>query len=82
MVYLGSLLAFGNVLIASLLRNELNINRHDHWWVILVLVQILVGCCVTLFLLNRSIVIDGKTAEVRLDLVCRSVPFLRFTAFS
>ena len=33
-VYLGSLLAFGNVLIASLLRNELNINRHEHWWVI------------------------------------------------
>ena len=84
------MLAFGNVLIASLLRNELNINRHDHWWVILVLVQILVGCCVTLFLLNRSIVIDGNTAEVRLGLprlgwlnqlpwlqglVCRSVPF-------
>ena len=57
---------------------------------ILLLVQILVGCCVTLFLLNRSIVIDGNTAEVRLglprfgrfnqlprlrELVCRSVPF-------
>ena len=89
-VYLGSLLAFGNVLIASLLRNELNINRHEHWWVIQLLAQILVGCCVTLFLLNRSIVIDGNTAEVRLGLprlgwlnrlpwlqglVCRSVPF-------
>ena len=89
-VYLGSLLAFGNVLIASLLRNELNINRHEHWWVIQLLAQILVGCCVTLFLLNRAIVIDGNTAEVRLglprlgwlnqlpwlrELVCHSVPF-------
>ena len=57
---------------------------------ILLLVQILVGCCVTLFLLNRSIVIDGNTAEVRLGLprfgrfnqlrwlqglVCLAVPF-------
>ena len=96
-VYLGSLLAFGNVLIASLLRNELNINRHEHWWVIQLLAQILVGCCVTLFLLNRSIVIDGNTAEVRLGLPgwggsigchgCKAwsaVPclLLRFTAFS
>ena len=89
-VYLGSLLVFGNLLIMSLLRNELTITRHEHWWVILVLGQILLGCCVTLFLLNRSIVIDGNTAVVRLGLprlawlnqlpwlqglVCRSVPF-------
>ena len=66
LVYLGSLLAFGNALKMSLLRNELNINRYEHWWMILLLVQTLVGCCVTLFLLNRSIVIDGNTAEVHI----------------
>ena len=33
LVYLGSLLAFGNALKMSLLRNELNINRYEHWWI-------------------------------------------------
>ena len=84
------MLAFGNVLIASLLRYELTVNRHEHWWVILLFVQSVVGSCVTLFLLNRSIVIDGNTEEVRIGLprlgwlnplpwlqglVCRSVSF-------
>jgi hypothetical protein len=62
-VYFGSLLAFGNALMMSLLRNELNINGYEHWWVIQLMVQILVGCCVTLFLLNRSIVIDENSEE-------------------
>ena len=81
---------FGNVLVVSLLRDELNINRPDEWWVISALVQILVGCVIALVLLNRSIVIDGKAAQVRLglpklkwlnqfpwlqQLLCRSVPF-------
>ena len=68
LVYLLSLLVFGNALIVSLLRDELNINRPDEWWVISALVQILVGCGVTLVLLNRSIVVDGNAAEVRLGL--------------
>ena len=90
LVHLLALLVFGNMLIVSLLRDELNINRPDEWWVISLLVQILVGCGVTLVLLNRSIVVDGKAAQVRLglprlkwlipfpwlqQLLCRSVPF-------
>ena len=90
LVHLVSLLVFGNALIVSLLRDELNINRPDEWWVISMLVQILVGCGVTLVLLNRSIVVDANAAEVRLGLprlgwlnqfpwlrklLCRSLPF-------
>ena len=56
---------FGNILVVSLLRDELNINRPDEWWVISALVQILVGCVIALVLLNRSIVVDGKAAQVR-----------------
>ena len=84
------MLFFGNTLIVSLLRNELNIDRHDEWWVISALVQILVGYGVTLILLNRSFIVDGNAAQVRLGLprlewlnqfprlqklLCRSVPF-------
>ena len=68
LVYLLSLLVFGNALIVSLLRNELNINRPDEWWVISALLQILVGCGVTLVLLNRSIIVDGNASQVRLGL--------------
>ena len=90
LVHLLALLVFANMLIVSLLRDELNINRPDEWWVISALVQILVGCGVTLVLLNRSIVADGNAAQVRLGLprlkwlnqfpwlqklLCRSVPF-------
>ena len=90
LVHLLASLVFGNMLIFSLLRGELNINRPDEWWVISALLQILVGCGVTLILLNRSIVVDGNAAEVRLGLprltwlnkvpwlqtlLCRSVPF-------
>ena len=90
LVHLLALLVFGNMLIVSLLRDELNINRPDEWWVISALVQILVGCGVTLVLLNRSIVVDGNAAQVRLGLprlkwlnqfpwlqklLCRSVSF-------
>ena len=90
LVHFLALLVFGNMLIVSLLRDELNINRPDEWWVISALVQILVGCGVTLVLLNRSIVVDANAAEVRLGLprlgwlnrfpwlrklFCRSVPF-------
>ena len=89
-VYLVSVLVFGNMLIVSLLRHELSIRNFEHWWVIQLLVQIVLGCCVTLFLLNRAVVIDGGAQEVRLglpslrwlnqlpwlrELVCRSVPF-------
>ena len=63
-----SLLVFGNALIVSLRCGELNINRPDEWWAISMLVQILVGCGVTLVLLNRSIVVDANAAEVRLGL--------------
>ena len=62
LVHLLSLLFFANTLIVSFLRNELNIDRHDEWWVISALVQILVGCGVTLILLNRSIIVDGDAA--------------------
>ena len=90
LVHLLALLVFGNALIASLLRDELNINRPNEWWVISALSQILVGCCVTLVLLNRSVIVDGNAAQVRLGLpslkwlnqfpwlrrlLCRSVPF-------
>lgn len=68
LVHLLALLVFGNMLIVSLLRDELNINRPDEWWVISALLQILVGCGVTLILLNRSIVVDGNAAQVRLGL--------------
>ena len=89
-VHLLSLLVFGNALIVSLLRDELNINRPDEWWVISALVQILVGCGVTLVQLDRSIVVDRNAAQVRLGLprlkwlnqftwlqklLCRSVSF-------
>ncbi len=66
LVYLGSLLVFGTVLIASLLRNELHSNRQENWLVILLFIRVLLGSCVTFFLLNRSIVIDGNTAEVHI----------------
>jgi hypothetical protein len=90
LVHLLSLLFFGNTLIVSLLPNELNIDRHDEWWVISALVQILLGYGVTLILLNRSFIVDGNAAQVRLGLprlewlnqfprlqklLCRSVPF-------
>ena len=65
LVHLLALLVFGNMLVVSLLRDELNINRPDEWWVISALVQILVGCVIALVLLNRSIVVDGKAAQVR-----------------
>ena len=64
LVHLLALLVFGNMLVVSLLRDELNINRPDEWWVISALVQILVGCVIALVLLNRSIVVDGKAAQV------------------
>ena len=65
LVHLLALLVFGNMLVVSLLRDELNINRPDESWVISALVQILVGCVTALVLLNRSIVVDGKAAQVR-----------------
>ena len=68
LVHLLALLVFGNALIVSLLRDELNINRPNEWWVISALLQILVGCCVTLVLLNRSVIVDGNAAQVRLGL--------------
>ena len=90
LVHFLALLAFGNALIVSLLCNELNLNRPGEWWVISALVQILVGCVVTLIMLNRAVVVDGNIAEVQLGLpklrwykpfpwlrklFCRSVPF-------